>query len=215
MTYGKFATAEELLKGYVELEKSFTQKCQQLAALKETMQAKAAPTSEQVAKTEQAKAAPTSEQVAKTAPTSQQVVQETQQAKVATTIEQVAKETEQFFENILQDETLAEIANDGTNVETSPSAAEQSTTVDSAVTVPQSGQDASVLDGHATAPVAPTDEQLQQYLKNNPKVILQLLQQSSEFAPTVMSGGGNVSLAMPSRPKTIKEASLMAKNLFN
>ena len=101
MTYGKFATAEELLKGYVELEKSFTQKCQQLAALKETMQAKAAQTSEQVEKTEQAKVAATSEQVAKTAPTSQQVAQETQQAKVATTIEQVAKETEQFFENIL------------------------------------------------------------------------------------------------------------------
>ncbi len=33
MEYGKFNSAEELLKGYTELEKSFTQKCQQLSAL--------------------------------------------------------------------------------------------------------------------------------------------------------------------------------------
>lgn len=35
--YGKFATAEELLKGYNELEKSFTQKCQQLSALEKQL----------------------------------------------------------------------------------------------------------------------------------------------------------------------------------
>ena len=33
MEYGKFSSAEELMKGYTELEKSFTQKCQQLSAL--------------------------------------------------------------------------------------------------------------------------------------------------------------------------------------
>lgn len=192
MTYGKFATAEELLKGYVELEKSFTQKCQQLAVLKE-----------QIA---QEKSAQTCQDAA---------TKETEQSKTSPISQDAVMETEQFFENILQTDSFAQNTNDGTSVQTSPSAAEQSTTVDSAVTVPQSGEDASVLDGHATAPVAPTEEQLQQYLQNNPKVVLQLLQQRSEFAPTVMSGGGNVSLAMPSRPKTIKEASLMAKKLFN
>lgn len=34
MKYGKFETAEELLKAYNELEKAFTQKCQELAELK-------------------------------------------------------------------------------------------------------------------------------------------------------------------------------------
>ena len=33
MDFGKFASAEELLKSYNQLEKSFTQKCQQLSAL--------------------------------------------------------------------------------------------------------------------------------------------------------------------------------------
>lgn len=32
--------------------------------------------------------------------------------------------------------------------------------------------------------------------------------------PSVMHGGGNVSMALPSRPKTLKEASEMAKKLF-
>ena len=39
MEYGKFNSAEELLKGYESLEKSFTQKCQQLAALEKQINA--------------------------------------------------------------------------------------------------------------------------------------------------------------------------------
>lgn len=35
MEYGKFETAEELLKGYNELEKAFTKKCQELNELVE------------------------------------------------------------------------------------------------------------------------------------------------------------------------------------
>ena len=38
MEYGKFNSAEELLKGYTELEKIFTQKCQELSALKQDME---------------------------------------------------------------------------------------------------------------------------------------------------------------------------------
>ena len=150
MEYGKFSSAEELLKGYVELEKSFTQKCQQLAALEKQNAA----------------------------------------AKVT----------------------------DGTSAEASPSTAEeaQSTTVDKAETVPQDGCDAkTVLVGSEPLANVPTDEQLQQYLMNNPEIIQKILQQNkSEQAPSVMSGGGDVSLALPSRPKTIKEASIMAREIF-
>lgn len=35
--YGKFKSAEELLRGYNELEKSFTQRCQQLAELQKQL----------------------------------------------------------------------------------------------------------------------------------------------------------------------------------
>ncbi len=35
MEYGKFTSAEQLLKSYNELQKAFTQKCQQLAALQQ------------------------------------------------------------------------------------------------------------------------------------------------------------------------------------
>lgn len=150
MEYGKFNSAEELLKGYVELEKSFTQKCQQLAAIEKQNAA----------------------------------------AKVT----------------------------DGTSAEASPSTTEaaQSTTVDNAETVPQSGDDAkTVLVGSEPLPSAPTEEELQQYLMNNPEIVQKILQQNkSEQTPSVMSGGGDVSLALPSRPKTIKEASIMAREIF-
>lgn len=152
MEYGKFASAEELLKGYVELEKNFTKKCQQLAA-----------------------------------------------------VEKQALAAQQNNE-------------DGTSAEASPlqNDTAQSTTVDNADTVPQSGDDAkTVLDGSAHVSEAPSDEELQQYLMNNPEIVQKILQQNqTEQAPSVMNGGGKVSLALPSRPKTIKEASIMAKELF-
>lgn len=159
--YGKFNSAEELLKGYNQLEKSFTQKCQQLAMLQ----------------------------------------------KQANVEDYDTHNSANLTENDC-----------GTSVETPPQREEvPSTTVDSAATVPESQPtDAEVCQGgRAPTSNVPTSEQLQQYLKDNPEVVFQLLQRrSSEFAPDVMSGGGNVSLALPSRPKTIKEASLMAKELF-
>lgn len=152
MEYGKFASAEELLKGYMELERSFTQKCQQLAAVEK------------------------------------------------------------------KQSSAAQQGSDGISAEASPSIAEtaQSTTVDSADTVPQNGGDAQpVLDGSAPVSNVPTEEELQQYLLNNPEIVQKILQQNqTEQVPAVMSGGGNVSLALPSRPKTIKEASIMAKEMF-
>lgn len=138
MDYGKFSSAEELLKGYTELEKSFTQKCQQLATLQ-----KQQGTSEQ----------PTSQTVQVTPP---------------------SQTTEQPVATIPDDKT------------------------------PSSNN------------VTPTDELLQQYLDEHPELALKLLQSrlSTPVAPTVITGGGNMSLAVPSKPKTIKEATLMAKKMF-
>ena len=131
MEYGKFNSAEELLKGYTELEKSFTQKCQQLSELQKQMAE---------------------------ASSSQETQQQHQQ------------------ENPV-----------GTNGQPSPISATQSTADDEANTVPTpSGAD------------SPTDAS-----------------QSVALPPKVMTGGGNVSMALPNRPKTLKEASELAKKYFN
>ena len=124
MEYGKFNSAEELLKGYTELEKSFTQKCQELSALKQNMQ---------------------------------------------------------------QNET-----NDsGTSGQPSPQEnSAQSTAEKTQATVPTQ-QDA------------------------DSAVESQCAQQHTAIPPRVMTGGGNVSMALPNRPKTLKEASELAKKYFN
>ena len=166
MDYGKFDSLDELLKGYNQLEKSFTQKCQQLAETERELHAK----------------------------------------------RDERNVSEQLAETSL-----------GTNGQPSPSnnsgevQQAHSTTVDSVETVPQdAGHDAApALVDPAPMHTNPTDEELQQYLLSNPEFAQKLLQsQQPEFAPAVMCGGGNVTLMPPSRPKTIKEASLMAKELF-
>ena len=136
MDYGKFTSAEELLKGYTELEKSFTQKCQQLALLQKQQGTSEMPATSQLSP---------------------------------------------------PDTTSAHV--DGAIPEATSS----------------------------TVPAAPTEDQLQQYLEQNPTFALKLLQSHSTAptAPTVMTGGGCMSLALPSKPKTIKEATLMAQKLFD
>lgn len=116
MEYGKFNSAEELLKGYEALEKSFTQKCQQLSALEKKIN------------------------------------------------ESGTNET-----SSPQDEARPSVANDA--VETVPEA----TNADSSTPLNQC---------QASVP------------------------------PRVMTGGGNVSCALPNRPKTLKEASDLAKKYF-
>ena len=123
MEYGKFNSAEELLKSYTELEKSFTQKCQELAALKQNMEQ------------------------------SQQV-------------------------------------ESGTSGQPSPQVANAQSTADDVATVPtpnsaDSCEESPGADAQAVIP------------------------------PRVMTGGGNVSMALPNRPKTLKEASELAKKYFN
>ncbi len=129
MEFGKFNSAEELLKGYTELEKSFTQKCQQVAQLQKQME--------------------------------------------------------------------------GTSGQTPPS-----TTVADDETIPQSQ---SLVQTSAM----PTEKQLQQFLESNPTLAFKLLQQNATpTSPTMISSGGTVSVALPSRPKTIREATLMAQQMF-
>lgn len=123
MEYGKFNSAEELLKGYTELEKSFTQKCQELSALKQDIEKQHSDsgTSGQPSPQETSKKS-TAEEVKATVPASENADSSTESA---------TKEVE------------------------------------------------------AVAP------------------------------PRVMTGGGNVSMALPNRPKTLKEASELAKKYFN
>ncbi len=137
MDYGKFNSAEELLKGYTELEKSFTQKCQQLSLLQKQQGTSTASTEQQV----------------ETVPPTQ---------------------TDEVDATIPKDQPLS-------------------------------------------TDTTPTDEQLQQFLEQNPSFALKLLQQyaPTPTAPTVMTGGGSMSLALPSKPRTIKEATLMAQKLFD
>ena len=122
MEYGKFNSAEELLKGYTELEKSFTQKCQELSALKQDI--------------------------------------EKQQQNPS-----------------------------GTSGQPSPQELLAQSTADDTATVPTlENADSSTESQSAEVHTVP---------------------------PRVMTGGGNVSMALPNRPKTLKEASELAKKYFN
>ena len=150
MEYGKFNSAEELLKGYESLEKSFTQKCQQLSALEK------------------------------------------------------------------------KINESGTNGEPSPQReVGQSVANDTVETVPEA-KDADSSKPRDQRPTELTPEVVRQYLVEHPEITAQVSQKGelSETAervipPRVMTGGGNVSCALPNRPKTLKEASELAKKYFN
>ena len=122
MEYGKFNSAEELLHGYTELEKSFTQKCQELSALKQDIE-------------------------------KQQSVS-------------------------------------GTSGQPSPQQASLQSTAEDVATVPapENADSLTESQGRDAQTVIP---------------------------PRVMTGGGNVSMALPNRPKTLKEASELAKKYFN
>ena len=124
MEYGKFNSAEELLKGYTELEKSFTQKCQELSALKQDIQ-----------------------------------------------------------QHKLNDS--------GTSGQPSPQEALAQSTADDKATVPAS-ENADVFSTESLS-----------------------AEQQTITPPRVMTGGGNVSMALPNRPKTLAEASELAKKYFN
>ena len=150
MEYGKFTCAEELLKGYEALEKSFTQKCQQLSALEKKM------------------------------------------------------------------------IESGTNGAPSPQTeVEQSAASDVVETVPEAASADSLQPVSQASPQLSLDA-IKQYLVEHPEVSSELLAgfdslpESVERTtpPRVMTAGGNVSCALPNRPKTLKEASDLAKKYF-
>ena len=141
MEYGKFNTAEELLKGYTELEKSFTQKCQELAALKQNM-------------------------------------------------EQSSNTNEQNDANCGTNEQSSPHGKGGTSESSPQSNSAQSTAEETKATVPAPEN----ADGFST--------------ESHAEVI-------TVTPPRVMTGGGNVSMALPNRPKTLAEASELAKKYFN
>ena len=150
MEYGKFNSAEELLKGYESLEKSFTQKCQQLSALEKKL----------------------NESGTNGFPPPQKEVGQS-------------------------------VAND--TVDTVPCPAN----ADGLQQVNQSPTELSV-------------DTVRQYLAEHPEVSAELIKAPDLLSetvertvpPRVMTGGGNVSCALPNRPKTLKEASDLAKKYF-
>lgn len=108
--------------------------------------------------------------------------------------------------------TAAENVCDGTNAETSPTAyGAQSATID---TVPDKGATAPEVDNRTQDKSTELLSQLRQILIGNPELLAGLAPKQSIAPPSVISGGGNVSMALPSRPKTLKEASEMAQKLF-
>ncbi len=108
--------------------------------------------------------------------------------------------------------TAAENVCDGTNADTSPTAyGAQSATID---TVPDKGATAPEVDNRTQDKSTELLSQLRQILTGNPELLAGLAPKQSIAPPSVISGGGNVSMALPSRPKTLKEASEMAQKLF-
>ena len=108
--------------------------------------------------------------------------------------------------------TAAENVCDGTNADTSPTAyGAQSAAIG---TVPDNGATAPEVDNRTQDKSTELLSQLRQILTDNPELLAGLAPKQSIAPPSVISGGGNVSMALPSRPKTLKEASEMAQKLF-
>lgn len=108
--------------------------------------------------------------------------------------------------------TAAENVCDGTNADTSPTTyGAQSAAIG---TVPDKGATAPEVDNRTQDKSTELLSQLRQILIGNPELLAGLAPKQSIAPPSVISGGGNVSMALPSRPKTLKEASEMAQKLF-
>lgn len=173
MEYGKFNSAEELLKGYKELEKSFTQKCQQLAELRS------------------------------------QTEQSGTNGDPSPLLPELRNDLAETLEGDMEkgSDAQPQIKDEGAAME-----------VQIACAVPADVKATSAAND-TQSPSKPTAEQIKQYLAEHPDA-LGLLQEGSAVKPNtplpkVMASGGNVSLTLPTKPKTIKEASVLARRLFD
>ncbi len=154
-SYGKFANAQELYKGYVQLEKSYTHKCQQLSQTLKTLQ--------NLSSLSQTNSIPTRPSSSPTG---------------------------------------------GTSENSPPPALSPAVTVsDSSKSTESHGNGATLLDALTT---------LQQLLAHLPEVasVLQHKGVSTNRAPAVIGGGGAVTVAAPSKPKTVSQASALAHELL-
>lgn len=158
--YGKFNSAEELLKGYAELERTFTQKCQQLSALEKQLNASG--TSENSSPQHAEALQPTAEAVKVPRPQDDQP---------------------QRLENITPEQVEQYLA-------------------------AHKDYAGKLLEQHARRKAEERTERSETEGETSDKGSVGV-----NFAP-LMTGGGNVSLAAPSKPKTLQEASELAKNLF-
>ena len=178
MQYGKFDTAEELLRGYNALEQAFTQKCQQLAKITNG-----------------------TNDVANVADV--EVHKDGTSENASPLLANDVVVTAEHGDNAISDS--------GTNAGSSPSQ-----TAQGVVAVPLTEQ-FSVPNDMPTATHLDETERVKKYLQDNPQLVAELLSrvQGSPVPPNVMNGGGTVSMAMPTRPKTLREASELAKKLFD
>jgi len=189
MEYGKFNSAEELLKGYNELEKSFTRKCQQLSELQKQTSGTSEVSPPQI-----------------NTPNEPEVLPENADGSA-----NLNALTGFEAQNGLTDTRVNEPnAGNGSFGQQGSAAAEKV-----ACAVPADNDASSAASNSQTSENAL--EQIKQYLDARPEdreLLLKSLFTQTRALPKVMNGGGNVSMALPSRPKTLKEASEMAHNLF-
>ena len=123
------------------------------------------------------------------------------------------------LQNNINNNSAATSPETGTNeaapnngADTSPTAyGAQSATIG---TVPDKGATAPEVDNRTQDKSTELLSQLRQIIIDNPELLAGLAPKQSIAPPSVISGGGNVSMALPSRPKTLKEASEMAQKLF-
>lgn len=101
--------------------------------------------------------------------------------------------------------------NDCTNATPPPDTATQQCNAVSVLATP-------VANGNADSQATTDLTRAQQILADDPTLVdklLRIVSQSSPTPPSVMFGGGNVSMALPTRPRTIREASELAKKYFD
>lgn len=273
--YGKFANAQELYKGYVQLEKSYTHKCQQLSQTLKTLQnlrdaqtpsaaadSAVAPSIRTAPPTHAASHAPnvaladvapqtdsdvTALQNQPATPSAQSAppthaAQSLQQAADGGQISaanafapqqipgplpngggatigvsaapsgQKPNPTLQNFSSLSQTNSIpagsSSSPTGGTSENSPPSALSPAVTVsDSSKSTESHGNGATLLDALTT---------LQQLLAHLPEVasVLQHKGVSNNRAPAVIGGGGAVTVAAPSKPKTVSQASALAHELL-
>lgn len=183
--FGKFNSQEELIRGYEQLERAFTQKCQQLAQVQAQLELQ---TNSTVVDNG-------------TPPATSATTANIEQNAAGSAVNELSVDCDSTSSNI---GGVASLPSTGTS--TQPPAEHDVSTV------PQVTESSSWRNVGSQAQLL---QAMQQFLAENPHLRGQLLQGTpTSQAPNLMSGGGDVSLALPNKPRTVKEASELARHLF-